>query len=327
MTVMPTPIPHVIIGVDIAKAKFDVSRLNEEGKYRHKKFDNNDPGFAAFLVWLTSFGESHSWICMEATGAYSIPLAEFLVERSYRVSVVNPAKIHAFAKSELSRAKTDKADAKLIARYCLSMKPDLWRPPPPSIRKLQALLRRVEHLLEMQQMERNRLDTADAAIVDSLQAVLDTLEKELSIARERIKHHIDHDPNLKQRRDLLESIPGIGPAVSAHLLTLLSAHYGFANAKQAVAYAGLAPKIQESGKWIGKTRIAKTGDPALRKVLYMPALTAWQYNPVIRTFCERLRDNGKNGKAIVCAAMRKLIHIAFAILQSGIPFDPKFALA
>jgi transposase len=327
MTVMPTPIPQLIIGVDIAKAKFDVARLNEEGKYRHKKFDNNAQGFAAFLVWLTSFGESQSWICMEATGAYSIPLAEFLVERGYRVSVVNPAKIHAFAKSELSRAKTDKADAKLIARYCLSMKPDRWMPPPPSIRKLQALLRRVEHLLEMQQMERNRLDTADAAIVDSLQAVLDTLEKELNITRERIKNHINNDPDLKQRRDLLESIPGTGPAVSAYLLTVLSAHYGFANAKQAVAYAGLAPKIQESGKWVGKTRIAKTGDPALRKVLYMPALTAWRYNPVIRAFCERLKANGKNGKAIVCAAMRKLIHIAFAILQSGSPFDPKFALA
>jgi transposase len=132
---------------------------------------------------------------------------------------------------------------------------------------------------------------------------------------------------LKQRRNLLESIPGTGPDVPAYLLTLPSVHYGFANAKQAVAYAGLVPKIQESGKWVGKTRIAKTGDPALRKVLHMPALAAWQYNPVIRDFCDRLKANGKNGKAIVCAAMRKLIHIAFAILKSGKPFDPEFKLA
>ncbi|WP_158002577.1 transposase [Methyloterricola oryzae] len=150
---------------------------------------------------------------------------------------------------------------------------------------------------------------------------MDNLEKELSLSRERLKHHINHDPDLKQRRELPESIPGIGRAVSAHLLTVLSAHYGFANAKQAVAYAGLAPKIQESGKWVGKTRIAKTGDPALRKVLYMPASTARQYNPVIRTFCERLRAHGKNGKAIVCAAMRKLIHFAFAILQYRLQHD------
>lgn len=320
---------QTIVGVDIAKAKFDVARLDAKGHFRHKKFDNNTAGFIAFLAWLVGFGDEKPWICMEATGAYSIPLAEFLVERGLRVSVVNPAKIHAFAKSELSRAKTDKADAKLIARWAARMGADLpvWNPPPRNIRELQALLRRTEDLLEIRQMERNRLDTADPAIVDSLQAVLDTLDRELNTTRERIQNHIDNDPELKQRRHLLESIPGIGPAVAAYLLTLLSTHYGFANAKQAVAYAGLAPKIQASGQWVGKTRIAKTGNPALRKVLYMPALTAWQYNPVIRDFCERLKANGKNGKAIVCAAMRKLIHIAFAILQSGKFFDSKFALA
>jgi transposase len=318
--------PQTIIGVDIAKQKFDVARLCEN-KYRHKKFDNNAQGFAAFLDWLNSFGDPKPWVCMEATGAYSIPLAEFLAERGYRVSVVNPAKIHAFAKSELSRAKTDKADAKLIARYGLRMQPDLWTPPPRAIRELQALLRRVEHLLEMQQMERNRLDTADPAIVASLQTVLDTLKKELDATRQRIQRLIDDDPDLGKRRDLLESIPGIGPAASAYLLTALSAHYGFSNAKQAVAYAGLAPAIQESGTWVGKTRISKTGHPALRKALYMPALVAWQHNPVIRAFCQRLKANGKNGKAIACAAMRKLIHIAFAILQSGQPFDSNLALA
>jgi transposase len=320
---------RTVVGVDIAKAKFDVARLDEKGHFRHKKFDNHTAGFIAFLAWLASFGDEKPWICMEATGIYSIPLAEFLVEHGFRVSVVNPAKIHAFAKSELSRAKTDKADAKLIARWAARMGADLpaWNPPPRNIRELQALLRRVEDLLEIRQMEQNRLDTADPAIVDSLQTVLDTLERELDTTRERIKNHIDTDSELKQRRNLLESIPGIGPAVSAYLLTALSAHYGFAHAKQAVAYAGLAPKIQESGRWVGKTRIAKTGNPSLRKVLYMPALTAWQYNPVIRDFCERLKANGKNGKAIACAAMRKLIHIAFAILQSGKPFDSKFALA
>jgi transposase len=323
---MPEPIPQVSVGVDIAKQKFDVARLCEN-KYRHRKFDNNPAGFAAFIAWLASFGDEQPRICMEATGAYSMPLAEFLVEQGYRVSVVNPAKIHAFAQSELCRAKTDKADAKLIARYDLRMRPEPWIPPPRSIRELQALLRRVEHLLEMRQMERNRLDTADAAIVDSLNTVLDTLERELDATRERIKHLIDNDPDLKHRRDLLESIPGIGPAASAHLLTALSAHYGFTHAKQAVAYAGLAPKLQASGQWIGKTRLSKTGDPALRKALYMPALTAWQHNPLIRHFCERLKANGKNGKAIACAAMRKLIHIAFAILKSGQPFNPNLVLA
>ena len=316
----------VTCGVDIAKQKFEAARLCEN-KYHHKTFANNAEGFAAFLVWLASFGDAAPWIAMEATGAYSLPLAECLVAHGYRVSVVNPAKIHAFAKSELSRAKTDKADAKLIARYCLAMLPDRWTPPPPAIRTLQALLRRVGQLLELQQMERNRLDTADPSHSDSLKAVLATLDQELNATRARIQQHMNAHPDLQHRCDLLESIPGVGPAVSAYLPTLLSEHYGFANAKQVVAFAGLAPKIQESGKWVGKTRIAKTGDPALRKVLYMPALTAWQHNPIIRAFCERLKANGKNGKAIICAAMRKLIHLAYAILKSGQPFDAKHGLA
>jgi transposase len=121
------------------------------------------------------------------------------------------------------------------------------------------------------------------------------------------------------------TIPGIADASIAHLLIALSEHHGFINAKQVVAFAGLAPELRESGEWSGKTHIAKSGDPALRKALYMPALSAWRHNPVIRQFCMRLKTNGKNGKAIVCAAMRKLIHLSFAILKSGQPFDPNFA--
>lgn len=304
---------RITIGIDIAKHHVVTARL-WDNNYRHKTFDNNAQGFAAFGRWLQGFGDPAPWVCLEATGAYSIPLAEFLVEQGYRVSVVNPAKIHAFAKSAFSRTKTDKADAKLIARYCLSMQPAPWTPPP-------------RPLLEMRQMERHRLDTADPIIVASLTAVLETVDQELKSIRQQINDLIDSDPDLKPRRDLLQSIPGIGPLASAYLLTALSAHDSFTHAKQAVAYVGLAPRLQESGKWIGKTRLSKTGNPALRKALYLPALTAWQHNPVIRAFCLRLKAQGKNGKAIACAAMRKLIHLAFAILKSSQPFNPKLTLA
>ena len=104
----------------------------------------------------------------------------------------------------------------------------------------------------------------------------------------------------------------------------MSEHYGFQNAKSAVAHTGLAPKFSESGKWVGQTHLSKTGDPLLRKALYMPAMVAWKHNPVIRAFRERLKADGKNGKAVVCAAMRKLVHIAFGVLRSGKPFDPAF---
>jgi transposase len=160
-----------------------------------------------------------------------------------------------------------------------------------------------------------------------VRAVLATLEKEIQDTQEKIRRHVDGNPGLKGRADLLETIPGVGEATAAWLLTLLSEHYAFGDAKQAVAHAGLAPVIRQSGQWAGQTHIAKTGDPLLRKALYMPMMSAWQHNPAIRAFCERLKARGKSGKAILCAAMRKIIHIAFAILKSGKPFDPDFKSA
>jgi transposase len=317
---------QITIGVDIAKKKFDVACLIGD-KYKHKHFTNDISGFTEFVIWIIAIcADVNPLICMEATGSYSLPLADFLINQGYAVSVVNPAKIHAFGKSELSRTKTDKADAKLIARYALSAQPPLWVSPPTIIRELQAQTRRVEHLLEMLQMERNRLDTADKSIAESIAKSIKFLEAELKAIREAIKNRIKNDPDLKQRSELLNTIPGIGEASIAHLLIVMSDHHNFTHAKQIVAFAGLAPKLQESGKWRGSTHIAKNGDAALRKTLYMPALCAWTHNPVIRLFCERLKANGKNGKAIACAAMRKLIHIAFGIIKSGKPFDANYAV-
>lgn len=317
----------IAVGIDIAKAHFDAARLGADGKYKHKKFDHTPEGFARFAEWLAGFGPEAAHLCMEATGAYSVPLAGFLAARGFHVSVVNPAKIAAFGKSELSRAKTDKADAKLIARYTLAMRLPVWTPPPAEIRELPVLLRRLEHLLEMQRMEQNREDTADPAVAASIQAVLATLEQEIKAVREAIRRHIDGNPGLKQRAGLLESIPGVGTATAAWLLTLLSEHRGFDDPKQAVAFAGLAPRLRQSGRWAGQTRLSKTGDPMLCKALYMPMLSALSFNPAIRAFCQRLKANGKPGKSYVCAAMRKVIHIAFAILKSGKPFDPNYGLA
>ena len=254
---------QITIGVDIAKQKFDVASL-VNNQYKHKTFANDTTGYTAFVAWiLTQCGDSKPLICMEATGAYSLPVADFLVNQGYAVSLVNPAKIHSFAKSELSSAKTDKADAKLIARYALTMQPAVWSPPPANIRELQALVRRVEHLLEMIRMEKNRQSTANPKIIHSINTVLATLEAELEATRKAIQNHIDHNPDLKQRSDLLSTIPGIGEASVAHLLIVLSPHHGFSHAKQVVAFAGLAPSLRQSGQWTGTTHIAKNGDALL----------------------------------------------------------------
>lgn len=286
------------VGVDIAKHKFDAAWLCE-GKYKTRQFPNTLQGFQAFLAWLPA--ASTPWVCLEATGIYSEALALFLAERRISVSVVNPARIAAFAKTELTRAKTDKGDAKLIARFCHEKRESLlpFIPPPANLRALQALVRRLDNLMEMQQMERNRLDVASPVVAPSLRKTLETLTAQIAEIREAIRQHIDEDPDLKQRRDLLESIPGIGEATAAAMLGLLGDLSRFDQAKQAAAFAGLCPRPRESGTMVGRTRLSKTGDALLRKLLYMPAMSAARHNPVIRAFCLRLKANGKQGKAII----------------------------
>ena len=314
------------VGVDISKHKFDAA-IWREGKYKTKVFKNTPQGFREFLSWINAFASPH--VCMEATGIYGDALAIYLADHQIRLSVVNPARISAFAKTELARSKTDRGDAKLIARFCQEKRDTLtlWEPPSPNLRALQALVRRLDSLLEMSQMEKNRLAVADSAVIPSITTLLETLASQIEEVKARIRKHIDNDPDLRRQRDLLESIPSIGPATSAALLALLGDISRFAYAKQVTAFAGLNPALRDSGTLIGRARISKMGESLLRKILYMPALVAWRFNPVIREFCERLKANGKNGKVIACAAMRKLLHIAYGVLKSGQPFDPNKALA
>ncbi len=314
----------VSVGVDIAKLKFDVA-VACDGKYKHRIFDNTPKGHALFLEWLATWPGAP--VCMEATGTYGEALATYLFDHDVRVSVVNPARVKAFAKTELSRSKTDRGDAKRIARFALLHQPEAWQPTPKHLRALQALVRRLDDLLAMQGMEHNRQLTADATVQASIQTLLDTLSTEITATRQAIARHIDTDPTLKQQAALLISIPGIGPATTASLLALLGNVQRFATKKHATSFVGLCPAERQSGQYRGQTRLSKTGDRLWRKSLYMPALVAGKHNPAIRALCERLKAKGKNGKAIVCAAMRKLLCMAYGVLKSGLPYDLEKALA
>ena len=274
---------------------------------------------------MRPFAPAH--VCLEATGRYGEALATFLVEQGVTVSVVNPAQIHACGKAELNRTKTDKSDAKLIARFCQLHQPPAWQPLPPAVRQLQALVRRLDDRMALRSMERNRQDGADATGQASLTRVLALLAAEIEQTRAAIHDHLDQAPDLRTRRDLLAPLPGLGEATIAVLLACLGAVHRFATAKSVAAFEGLSPAERQSGKYKGQTRLSKIGDALLRKALYFPAIVAGRYNPLLRAFCERLKAKGKPGKVIVCAAMRKLLTLAYGVLKSGCPFDPKWALA
>ena len=315
------------VGIDTAKAKFDAALLTLEGKYRSKVFPNNPEGHQQFVDWLRQHNALDAHLCMEATGAYGRSLARFLAQQQLLISVVNPAQIHAFGKTELTRAKTDKADARLIARYCRMHNPTAWVPPADEIVVLQALVRRLEDLLTLQNIESNRLESAEGPARKSVEDHLEFLGQQIQIVRAQIEIHIDKHPGLKEQRGLLSSIPGIGDNTAPTLLAFLSPLDRFSSAKQVVAYAGLNPSIRQSGHWAGRTPIAKAGNVLLRKALYMPAVVAKRHNPVIAAFCDRLLLNGKRPMQVVVAAMRKLLHLAFGVLKSGKPFDIHFEVA
>lgn len=315
------------LGIDISKSKFDVALLRDDGKLRHKVFPNTPEGYQQLSAWLVKYRVQLVHACLEATGTYSEALAVYLHSTGHIVSIVNPVVIKAFAQSELSRTKTDKADAALIARYCHNHQPPAWSPPAPEISQLQALVRRLEALIDMRQQESNRLDGGISAetVKESVTDHIAYLDQQIARTKAQIEEHIDQHPSLKQQRDLLSSIPGIGDLTAAKLLAEIVDINHYSSARQAAAFAGLVPRHNQSGTSVrGKPRLCKVGTARLRKALYFPAIVATQHNPVIKAMSERLRERGKCPMLIIGAAMRKLIHIAYGVLKSGKPFDPDY---
>ena len=317
-----------IIGIDISKLKFDLCLLRENGKLKHKVFPNTPSGFSQLSAWLAQQRVELVHACLEATGTYGEALALYLCEAGHQVSIINPAVIKAYAQSHLSRTKTDKVDATLIARFCQERKPPAWTPPAREVRELQALVRRLEALLEMHQMEVNRLEAGVTAelVRESLTEHIAYLTEEITRTTALIRQHIDQHPTLREQRELLVSIPGIGETTAAKLLAEMLDVKLYQSARQLAAFAGLVPRLHESGSSIKrKARLSKMGAPRLRKALYFPAIAAIKYNPYIKAMSVRLKERGLCPMQIIGAAMRKLVHLAYGVLKSGRPFDPSLA--
>ncbi len=316
-----------ILGVDIAKLKFNVCLIREDGKLRHRVFANTQAGFSQLSEWLVKNNVNQVHACLEATGTYSQALATYLSDGGQLVSVVNPAATKAYAGAQLSRTKTDRVDAELIARFCQTQKPQLWRPAAPEMRELQALVRRLDSLIEMHTMELNRLSSGGTTteVKDSIESLIKHLEEQISHTEKLIRKHIQNHPGLRADRDLLLSIPGLGETTVARLMSEINFHQ-YENARQVAAFAGLVPRLRESGQSVrGRPRLSKMGTPRIRHSLYFPAITALRCNPVIKAWASGLRERGKCEMQIIGAVMRKLIHLAYGVLKSGKPYDPLHA--
>jgi transposase len=187
--------------------------------------------------------------CLEATGTYGDALSTWLADAGHRVSVVNPAMIHAYARSQLTRSKTDQIDADLIADFTARQAPSPWTPPAPEIRQLQALVRRLDALHGMRTQDANRRP-AGVVVADvraSIDAVLASLDAQIAHVQQLIRDHLDRHPGLRAQCNLLTTIPGIGEATAAVLIAELC-DKPYTSARQAAAFAGLVPRLVESLK-------------------------------------------------------------------------------
>lgn len=334
------------LGADISSDKFSACLLfvrKDRNKYKSnnrnnrnnnnqseqeqeavREFQNSPAGYAQLLRWIESrapglLDAKAVHFCMEATGAYSDGLAMFLSEQEQPVSVVNPAWIKHSGRSTGRINKTDPADGRLCAHYARKERPALWRMAAPEVRTLTAMVRRLQSLTEQLVQEKNRLAVPGLVIPvkRSIHKSVRFLEQHIEELEGQIKKHIDEHPGLKQDRDLLISIPGVGDTLAHWILAELPDVRVFDAAKSAAAYAGLSPRLHESGTSVCKrAHISKAGNRNLRRALYMPALSAIRYNPAVKEIFDRLIARGMARKAALCAAMRKLLMIAYGVLKN-----------
>ena len=321
------------LGIDVAKKKLDCMLLDtSSGKLKSKADIPNTPaGFAALLEWLVKQKAPAPHVVMEPTGMYHENAALALADAGLLVSLVNPAQLRAFAQGLGVKSKTDKADSAVLARFGAAQTPAPWQPPSPSARRLKALLTRRDAVAddlqrELNRQEANSFSPTPEAVGESIAQSITFLKAELKRLEKMIATHINDDPDLRKNKELLETIPGVGPRVSGHM-TALFAGRTFQSAEQLAAYLGLVPVMWESGSSVrGRPRMSKAGPAHLRKVLYMPAVVARRWNPHIKALNDRLLAKGKSKMAVIGAAMRKLAHLCFGVVNSGKPYDPKFAI-
>jgi transposase len=320
------------LGVDVSKKKLDCMLLNStNGKLKSKSLSNTKAGIEELIEWLAENKAPEAHVIMEPTGVYHEPAALALTDAGLKLSLVNPAQLRQFAQGLGVKNKTDKADSTVLARYGDTLKPEAWQAPSKSARQLKALLARRDAVADDLQREQNRQEAVDFGISPEQvkQSILQSiafLQAELRRLEQMIKDHIDSDPDLRNKRELLETIPGVGTRVSTNLTALFAAKT-FNTAEQLAAYLGLVPVQWESGSSVrGRPRLSKAGPSHLRKLLYMPAVVARQWNPHIKSFSDRLIAKGKTKMAVIGACMRKLAHLCFGVVHTGRPYDPNYAM-
>lgn len=291
------------IGIDVSKQNLDIY-IHPEGITLTVAQSNE--GLRKLIKLIKKYKEK--MVVLESTGGLENLVVEKLTKALIDVAVVNPRPIRDFAKACGVLYKTDKVDARIIALFGEHMKPRKHVMLDDKTKQLKMLLIRRTQILSMITMETNRLNTADKYIACEIKKHIAWLRNEIKKADQRLKEFITKNPEIKNEAETMQSMPGIGEKTFLSLKAFLP-ELGKLNRREIAALSGLAPFNRDSGVFRGRRKICG-GRAAIRKILYMSALTATRCNPVISEFYERLRNRGKEHKVAITACMRKMIVIA-----------------
>ena len=330
------------LAVDVSKGelvcsfvKLDINHVCKTVASR--KFANSKKDRAALITWAHKNKESglNLIVLMEATGSYYEHLAwEASDEESFDVKVINPSKIKGFAQSLGSRSKTDEIDAALLARFAIERADTLrkWQKPEKSTRHLRELLRHREDLLAQRTAISNQYG-ANQSKVDLPAIVAKQKNEQLKFVVKciedidnEINDHIKANPQIEKSVNLLTSISGVGLITSATIISETDNCANMTCGKQVRAFAGLDPKLKNSGAKKGKSTISKKGSPHIRRCLYNAAVSASIHNPRLKAFYQRLLDANKLPRQAITALMGKLIEICYSLIKNQKTFDLEFGI-
>ena len=317
------------LGIDMAKHDFASAIESSDGSIKRssKKLGNNRRGWNEIKSWVlkekSRCKADAVHMGIESTGGYETEMVDWMRTHSdFEISVLNPIQVKRFIQSQLIRTKNDSVDARMIARYMATHKPSPTPALAEDVRELRALTRHLDHLIRKRADEMSYLESAKTPVIkSSVKQMIKSFDKQIEKVKKQIGEHLDNHPDLKKKKELLTSIPGIGDLTAGILLSEIN---GSLEPKKQVAHAGLAPSERQSGMRKGKSRLCKTGNRRLRAALFMPTLAAIRYNPIISRFYMKLISNGKPKMVAVAACMRRLLHIVIGVLKNQILFDPDY---
>ena len=303
------------VGIDVSKERIDIAARPTGTSWRASYDGAGVNDLIAQLKNLKPVG-----VITESTGGLELPLVAALAAASLSVAVVNPRQVRDFAKSTGQLAKTDRLDAEVLAHFGEAVRPPIRPLRDEDTQALGAVLTRRRQVMGILVAEKSCLSRAASEVRPRIEAHIDWLKQELDDLDADLRYKTQRSPVWREKDDLLRSVPGVGPQVSLTLLSYLP-ELGILNRKQIAALVALAPLNRDSGPYRGKRSIWD-GRATVRTTLYMGALVASRYNPVLREFYWRMLDAGKPKKVALTACAHKLLTILNAMARTGVHWAP-----